>query len=263
MYPSSAADDPIHGIFDLSDRAATVAPRLLWMSRVTSLAVLATSVVVGYLLFTTLLDSRLTLILGLLAVAGGGASLLLLRENERLYREYVERHRTLLRLQEADPSPPIPQGTGPAERLLTHLRETNPRIEQALREDPRAARFRVQAHIHGALRRLDLLLLSHPRGRLGHREPGFAVIARVADGAVEPSTVEQFASEVEAFAPRLGEPLARAILLSPKGGSVADSAYETAKAHSLRIGRRKIPVEIVSERADGTYDLVPLLVEAP
>jgi hypothetical protein len=263
VYPSPPADDPIRGIFDLSDRAANAAPRLRGISRAATILLLATLAIVGYLLFTGLLGNLVSVTLGVVALAGGGAALLLLRENERYYEEYVERHRTLLRLQEADPAPPIPEGHGPAERLLAHLAASNPRVADALAADPRAARFRVQAHVGGSTRRFDLLLLAHGRSRLGKGTAGFALVGRVAPGGIGPETVAAFVEDVNAIAPRLREPLVRAILLTPNGGSIAESAYAAAKRRPVALGPRTVPVELVAERTDGTYDLVPLLVDAP
>jgi hypothetical protein len=263
VYPTPPADDPIHGIFDLADRAAAAAPRLLRISRATTILLAATLGIVAYLLFAVFATNLLSVILGVLTLAGGGVAILLMRENERFYGEYVERHRTILRLQDADPTPPVPEGRGPADRLLLHLRSTNARIERAVSRDPKVARFRVQASVGGSTRAFDLLLLApHQRWSSGDGA-GFAVLARVASSGIEADNVIQFAQDLAAVAPRLKEPLARAILLAPRGKSISVAAYEAARSKPIAAGGRAVPLELIAERPDGTYDLVPLLVDAP
>ncbi|MHB8352370.1 MAG: hypothetical protein ACYDFT_06780, partial [Thermoplasmata archaeon] len=62
----------------------------------------------------------------------------------------------------------------------------------------------------------------------------------------------------------LSAPVARAILLRAAGAQpLTDEVYDYAVVHPVALRSGPVPIEIVTEAPDGTYDLVPYIVGTP
>lgn len=266
MYPPPGVEDPISAIFDLSDRVAEMAPKMRRMYRYTATVVVLFLVIMVILLFVGLRDNLFFALLALVALVFGGLALSLLRETDRFYESYLGRHRTIKLLQEADPAPKIPTGRTPVERLGRYLVQSSPRIKAYLDARPEALRYRVTLPGKGANPAFELAIIA-PGSALyrwtGFGDGGFAAIARLAPESLTPNDIERFAADVRAAARRLPARVVRAILLRPTAGPVPEAVYDLAVGHPVDVPGGTVTVEIVTEQANGTYDLVPHVVGVP
>lgn len=266
MYPPPGVEDPISAIFDLSDRVAEMAPTMRRMYRYTATVVVLFLIIMVFLLFVGLRDNLFFALLALVALVFGGLALSLLRETDRFYASYLGRHRTIKLLQEADPTPKVPAGRTPVERLGRYLAQTSPRIKAYLDARPEALRYRVTLPGKGGTPAFDLVIVA-PGSALyrwtGWGDGGFAALARLAPEALAPADITQMAQDVRAAARRLPARVVRAILLRPTPGPVPEAVYDLAVGHPVDVPGGALTVEIVTEQANGTYDLVPHIVGVP
>ena len=125
-------------------------------------------------------------LLALLGLIAGVISLGLLRQTDRFFRAFAQRHRSIRLIREADPVVKIPDGRTPVERLARYLVQSNPRIESRVKEDPASIRYRGQPARPGRSVPFDLVV-DQPSGVafriFGVGEGGFAVVARMGPDA--------------------------------------------------------------------------------
>ncbi len=272
MRPSGA-EDPLGAVFELSDRTVEMAPTARRRLRRASGVVVVGLLLLVALTVLLLLPVRSGPALALVAVATialGVVALGLLRETDRDLRALVHRQQGVLLFRDADPAPKVPEGRTPVERLTRYLRETNARIDALLREDPGAAKLRVDLPGGERPAPFDLLLV-RPGGAffrsLGLGEAGFAVLARVAPEAVTVADLERFAEDVANVAPHLEALPVRAILVRSGPGPLPDAVYDYALDHPIPVThgftRARSSLEILSENADGTYEAVPYVLGVP
>ncbi len=269
MQPAGA-EDPIAAIFDLSDRTAEMVPTLRRMYRYTATVVVVYLLIMAILLLVSLRSDLFLALLAVVALAFGVIALSLLRQSDRFFRGFSQRHRAIRLFRDADPAPRIPEGRTPVERLGRYLALSNPRIDAWLREEPGALRLRVEFLAGGTKVPFDLAIV-RPGGSmfrsLGTGPAGFALLARLAPDAPTVADLEGFARDVAAVAPHLEGLPARAILLRTHPGPLADAVYDYAVGHPVTVGhgftRARCSLEIVSENSDGTYDLIPYVLGVP
>jgi hypothetical protein len=264
------AEDPIGAIFDLSDRTAQMAPTIRRMYRYTATVVVVYLLIMAFLLLDSLAHDIILAGLAIVALAFGVIALSLLRETDRFFRTFSQRHRAIRLFRDADPAPKVPEGRTPAERLARYLTQSNARIEELLREDPSALRLRVE--LPGDRRKVyfDLAIVAGGSGgyrALGWGRAGFSVLARLGPDAPTPADLEGFERDVAEVAPHLEGLPVRAILLRAHPQPLSDAAYDYAVGHPVRVRRGftegRCSLEIVSENPDGTYDFVPFVLGVP
>ncbi|MCI4348632.1 MAG: hypothetical protein L3J93_00200 [Thermoplasmata archaeon] len=266
MYPPPGVEDPISAIFDLSDRVAAMAPTMRRMYRYTATVVVLFLLIMVILLFVGLASNLGFAVLALVAIVFGGLALSLLRETDRFYASYLQRHRAIKLLQDADPTPKIPKGRTPVERLARYLAQSNRRIGEFLQSHPEALRYRVRLGGQGTSHAFDLMILApaslaHKWMRIG--DPGFAVLARVGPDAPTITVVDPFGPELKLLFRRLPGRLTRAILLRVHPETIPESVYEYLVGHPVELPSGPVSLEIVSEQTDGTYDFVPHVLGIP
>jgi hypothetical protein len=266
MYAPPGAEDPISAIFELSDRAAEMGRTVRRMYRYTATVVVLFLIIMVFLLFVGLATNLFFSLLALVALIFGGIALSLLRETDRFYGTFVERHRAIKLLQDAEPTPKIPAGRTPLERLARYLAQSNPAIGEFLKAHPDALRYQVQLDARGPAVVVDLAIIAP--GSTSHRwfgwgDPGFAVLARVGPDAPAVADVDRFAQEVVRVARRLPGRLRRAILLRVHPVPIPEAVYEYAVGHPIDLPGGPVPVELIGEEANGTYDLVPHVLGVP
>lgn len=260
-------EDPISAIFELSDRAAEMAPAMRRMYRATAAVILLFLVLIVLLLFGALARNPLYAVVALAALVLGGIALTLLRDSDRFYRAYLRRHRSIKLLEATDAAPPIPQGPTAVQRLSRHLAQSNDRIGALLGLHPDAPRFRVDLTGDDPPLAFDLVILASPDRayrwfRMG--DPGFAVVARLGPAAPTRADLEAFARDVGRAARRLPAPVVRAILLrAADAAPLSDEVYDYAVGHPAELRTGPVPLEILTESPDGTYDCVPFIVGVP
>lgn len=269
MVPAGM-EDPVGAVFDLSDRAAEMAPTMRRMYRYTATVVVVYLVIMVILLLVSLRADLFLALLAIVALAFGVVALSLLRETDRFFRAFAQRHRAIRLFRDADPAPRIPEGRTPVERLSRYLAQSNAPIGDLLRDDPEALKLKVE--VPGPQRPIPFdLLIVRPGGSLyrslGAGAAGFAVLARLGPDAPTVADLQRFAQDVTDIAPSLAGLPVRAILLRANPAPLADAVYDYAVGRTIPVAhgftRSHSSLEIVSENANGTYDSVPYVVGVP
>jgi hypothetical protein len=268
--PPPGVEDPIAAVFDLSDRAAQMEPTIRRMYRYTATVVVVYLLIMAYLLLVALAHDLVLVILAVLAIGFGAVALSLLRETDRFFRSFAQRHRVIRLFRDAEPAPKVPEGRTPVERLARYLTLSSPRVEELLKEDSSALRFRVDldAGDHRAPFDLVLMRAGSPLYRyVGLGEAGFAVLAQVGPDSPSLYDLQKFAAEVEAVARHLpGIPL-RSILLRVHPAPLSEPVYEYAVGHPITVRhgwtQGRCTLEVISENPDGSYDFVPHVLGIP
>jgi hypothetical protein len=264
------SEDPIAAVFDLSDRAAQMEPTIRRMYRYTATVVVIYLVIMVVLLLVALAHDLFLALLAVGAIAVGVVALSLLRETDRFIRSFAQRHRVIRLFRDAEPTPKVPEGRTPIERLARYLATSSPTIEQLLREDPQALRYRVALAAGRRTVAFDLVL-GRPGGSLyralGVGDAGYTLLARVGPDAPTLYDLESFATDVAAVAPYLPGLPVRAILLRTHPVPLIEPAYDYAVGHPIAVRRGwthgRCTLEVISENPDGTYDLVPHVLGLP
>jgi hypothetical protein len=267
MSAPPGMEDPISSIFDLSDHVARMAPTMRRMYRYTATVVVLFLVIMVVLLFVGLADNLAFAVLALVALVFGAIALSLLVETDRFYRSFVERHRSIRLLQDADPAPKVPEGRTPVARLTRYLAQTSPRLGEELHLRPDSLRTQVRLPAEGgADAPFDLVWVAPASAGyrwFGAGDAGFAVLARIGPDAPTLADLERFASEVGAVAARLPAQVRRAILLRAHPVPIPEEVYDRAVGRRIPVRGGSVALEIISENADGTYDLVPHVLGVP
>jgi hypothetical protein len=271
VIPGPGAEDPIAAIFDLSDRVAEMAPlvRRLYRYTATILAVWIILMVI-VLLLTLRPDTLFLAVLAALALAAGVIALGLLRQTDRFFRTFVQRHRAIHLMRDAEPIVRIPDGRTPTERLARHLVGSNPSIERLVRETPAALQYRVT--LHAGKREVPFDLAIVRPGSLWYRlfgrgDRGFAIIARLGPDAPTRADLNALETDALAVAPELTAAPVRMILLRTKSVPLPEDVYEYAVGHPVYLrrgfGHSRSTLEVITENADGTYEFVPQVLGIP
>jgi hypothetical protein len=262
-------EDPISALFDLSDRAAAMAPVVRRLYRYTA-AILAVWFVVMVILIVVGLGSGGYLsILALGGLAAGVIAFGLLRQTDRFFHDFVQRHRWIRLLQDAEPGAKVPAGRTPVERLGRYLAQSNPVIEAALREAPDSLRYRAGLRVGDREVPFDLVLVRAGSSWwrwTGFGEPGFSILARQGPDSPTIDDLKHLEADSLSVARTLGGRLCRVILLRGSTAPLADAAYEYAVGHPVELGGSgggRATLEVITENPDGTYDFVPHVLGVP
>jgi hypothetical protein len=261
-------EDPISALFELSDRAAAMAPVVRRLYRYTAAILVVWIVIMAVVILIGLGTASWLSLLAFLGLLGGIIALGLLRQTDRFFREFAQRHRWIHLVREADPVVKVPEGRTPIERLGRYLASSNARVDAALKADPAALRYRVE--LRGAGRTVPFdLVLDVPGtglgGRLGWGEPGFAIVARSGPDAPTVEDLRRLEGDALAVAGGLRGRLARLVLVRTQPIPLPEDVYEYAVGHPVLLpgGRGRGTLEIITENPDGTYDFVPHVLGVP
>lgn len=270
MIPPPGVEDPISSIFDLSDRVAQMAPTVRRLYRYTATILVLWILIMAVVALSTFGSNILLAGLALIGLVIGGLGLSLLRQTDLFFRNFVQRHRAIRLVREADPVTRIPEGRTPVERLTRYLVEENPTVALAAGAKSDAVRYRIS--LPGRERSVPFDLVIERPGSwtwrmFGSGDPGFAIVARLAPAPVGLADLQQLESDVlETRAAFRGAPI-RLILLRPQPAAIPEDAYEYAVGHPVLLGgrfaRHRASLEIITESPDGTYDFVPRVLGVP
>ncbi|HEV2230673.1 MAG TPA: hypothetical protein VGS18_00595, partial [Thermoplasmata archaeon] len=230
MFAPPGVEDPISAIFDLSDRVADMAPTMRRMYRYTATVIVAFLLIMVFLLFVGLAQNVVYALLALVAIVFGFVALSLLRETDRFYRAFAERHRVIRLLQDAEPAPKIPEGRTPMQRLARYLARSSPRIATLLLAHPEALRYRARVGPAASPTVFDLAMIAPSTGfpRLGLGEPGFVVLARLSPDVPTVADLDAFGQEIRGVESKLPARVVRAILLRGQSQPLPESVYDYA-----------------------------------
>jgi hypothetical protein len=270
VNPPPGVEDPISSIFDLSDRVAQMAPTVRRLYRYTATILVLWIVIMAVVTVSTLGSNVVLAGLAILGLVIGVLALSLLRQTDAFFRNFVQRHRAIRLVREADPEAKIPEGRTPIERLTRYLVEENPAVAATVRDTKDAMRYRISLPGRERTAAFDLVIErpgSWTSRAFGRGDSGFAIVARAAPANVTLADLRQLESDVvQAQAAFRGAPL-RLILLRPQPAPLPEDAYEYAVGHPVVFGRRlarhRASLEVITENPDGTYDFVPRVLGVP
>ena len=230
----------------------------------------AAAIIVGVLVILTF-GPGIVLGIVLVALLFLGMTILDLVEDARaLFAYHALRYRVIRAVRDADPIVHVPQGATPVARLLASLRDRNPTIAEMLAH-PQAARSpAILTGKSGVAYEFDAFV-TWPAGMLapfGIGPRGAAVYVKAFGHAPARADLEALRRAVEDVSLALRMPPTRVIALWKSDGThdVPEEAYTflTTEVVSAFVRGRKAScsMELVTEMPDGTYDFIPLIVEA-
>jgi hypothetical protein len=270
VIPPPGVEDPISSIFDLSDRVAQMAPTVRRLYRYTATILVLWIIIMAVVILSTIGRNLLLAGLAILGLVIGVLALSLLRQTDAFFRNFVQRHRAIRLVREADPVVKIPEGRTAIERLTRYLVEENPTVAATLRERNDAVRYRIALPTRDRPVPLDLVIErpgSWAARVFGIGNPGFAIIARLAPANVGLSDLQLLESDVVQAQAGLRGAVVRLILLRPQPAPLPEDAYEYAVGHPVVLGgklaRHRASLEVITESPDGTYDFVPRVLGVP
>jgi hypothetical protein len=270
VNPPRGVEDPISAIFDLSDRVAQLAPTVRRMYRYTASILVLWILLLGFVTLITVGSNLTIAILSVIGLVAGFIALSLLRQTDGFFRSFVQRHRAIRLLREADPIVHVPAGRTPVERLGRYLAQSSPAIESYLTEHPEAHRNRSEFPGHGRPVAFELVI-ERPAGALwrylGRGDAGFAVLARLGPEAPTTADLARLADDAQAVVGRLSAAPVRLILLRTGTVPLPEDVYEWAVGRPAFLARGfaryRVATEIITEGPDGTYDFVPYVLGVP
>lgn len=270
MIPPPGVEDPISSIFDLSDRVAQMAPTVRRLYRYTATILVLWIIIMAVVILSTLGSNPLLAGLAIVGLVIGVLALSLLRQTDAFFRNFLQRHRAIRLVREADPVAKIPEGRTPIERLTRYLVEENPAVAALVRDRNDAVRYRISISAQNRMVPFDLVIErpgSWTARTFGSGDPGFAIVARLAPPNLALPDLQRFESDVvQAQGGFRGAPV-RLILLRSQPAVLPEDAYEYAVGHPVvlggRLARHRASLEVVTESPDGTYDFVPRVLGIP
>ncbi|MBI5000174.1 MAG: hypothetical protein HZB92_01405 [Euryarchaeota archaeon] len=264
-----AVENPLSAIFDLSEDVVQQAPAI-WRAVRYATVFMSVWLAINVVFIVIFLFDKSLLLFILCAVLFviGFAALVMLRRSSRFFKYYVMRHSAIKAVRDADPLVYAPSGTTPAERLVSHLRASMPRLNApdvefavpGIVEGTLGMKYKFDAYLHAPS--------GAPWRLMGLGNPGLSVFVKAFDARPRPEDVLSFRKAVEDVSARTGIQPARAIVLWLNGGGevLDDETYNALLKAQVRFSHgfafSMCAVEMISEYPSGEYDFVPYMAQA-
>ncbi len=213
----------------------------------------------------------LAILLGILYYLGW-IILDMLRDLRKFFDYYAVRHGVILAVRSADPAVRIPEGPDPVTRLLAHIRKASPETEHVMSR-PESTKFNVSIRGAGGItHNFDAMVLAEPSSLwslVGWAYPGWCILVKKYDAPPRLDELKYLKHAAEDVAAARKVPPTRVIALYPvRGGTtVAEDAYQFVTTEVVTLKHRgdvfNCSLELIGEDEDGTYDLVPFIVQSP
>ncbi len=194
----------------------------------------------------------------------------LVRSARSFFDYYALRYRVVRAVREADPVVLVPQGATPVDRLLALLGQRSEAVAGMLAQPQNVRKPAIVTGRSGVAYQFDALLM-WPSGTLapfGIGPGGGAVFVKGFERAPTRMDLEALRRAVEDVSPAIRLPPSRVIALWKSEGTaeIPEETYAfltNEVVHASVGGRtRACSMELVTEMPDGTYDFIPLIVEA-
>ena len=194
----------------------------------------------------------------------------LVRDARGFVDYYARRYRVIRAVREADPVVLVPQGATPVDRLLTHLAQRSPAVATMLASRQYVRVPAILTGRTGVAYQFDAFL-SWPADTLapfGMGHEGSAVYVKAFDRAPTRADLEALRRAVQDVTQAVHLPPGRVIALWKSDGTadVPEEAYTFLTTQvvqgSVRGHAFACSMELVTEMPDGTYDFIPLMVDA-
>ena len=195
----------------------------------------------------------------------------LLQDLRSFFDYFALRHRVIERVRSADPVVYVPEGKDAVARMLSHLGATSPDVRAVLSIPGALAAPALLTGRTGLTYAFDAVLRSAPSAFArvtGLGPAGFAVFVKAFEATPSLADLQALKRAVEDVSAATRVPPARVIALWRAKGdaSVAADAYEFLTRETIVVRIRgstyACSLELAREGDDGTYDFIPMVVEA-
>lgn len=193
-----------------------------------------------------------------------------IQDVRRFLGYYALRHRVVRAVREADPVVLVPQGATPVDRLLALLGQRSPAVAAMLANPQCVRRPAILTGRSGVAYQFDAFLM-WPAGTLAPIGAGPMGSAVYVKAFVRPPTradLEALRRAVEDVSPAVRLPPSRVVAVWKSDGTdIPEDAYAFLTSEVVRVPMRgrtfSCSVELAAEMPDGTYDLIPMVMEPP
>ncbi len=194
----------------------------------------------------------------------------LMRDLRSFFDYFALRHRVIDRVRKADPVVYVPEGKDAVQRILAYLATTNSDARGVMAIPGAVVAPALLTGRTGLTYSFDAYVRQKPSSlwrAVSLGSPGFAVYVKAFDGAPTLGALQAFKTAVEDVSLSTRIPPARILVLWRAKGeeSVSPDVYEflTKEAARVRLRRSSFAcsLELATERDDGTYDFIPMVVE--
>src|SRR5438105_4146642 len=196
----------------------------------------------------------------------------LMRDLRSFFDYFALRHRVIQRVRQADPVVYVPEGKDAVQRILSHLAATNLDVRGLMAVPGAVAIPALLTGKTGLTYSFDAYV-RQPASFLWKTvslgTPGFAVFVKAFDKAPTAEDLKALKAAIEDASLAARIPPARILVLwRAKGNeSVSADAYEFLTKEAIRVRLRAstfaCSLDLAIERHDGTYDIIPLVLEPP
>jgi len=267
-----AMENPIAAIFDLSDSVNSQVPRIKKMIQYSGVFVVVWLAVNFVLLFLFLAQGNLVifLLLFVFLVLGGFGLYMMFNVNE-FFDYFSRRHLAIKLIRDADELVYVPKGSDSVQSYIAYLRKVNPRLDQAILQDPHMLHAPVLLMgASGITYNFDAHVFKAPAttfGMFGFGDMGYAFYLKAFEHTPNLSEVMALERAVQDITTRTVTCPSRIVILVDKkvGAMVDEEVYQhvTTKKPVIKVGRKKcvVNLQVVSIDEDNTYDFVPVIAE--
>jgi len=196
----------------------------------------------------------------------------MLRDIRKFFDFYVVRHAVIKAVRDANPVVKIPEGPDPVARLLTYLKHASSDTEHVMSQPDAVKRGVTLRGASGIAHDFDAMVLAQPSSLwslIGWAYPGWCMLVKMFGGPPKLDELKYLKHAAEDVAATMKVPPSRVIALwqMKDGQSISDEAYQFVTSQVVTFRHHGdtfvCSLEIVGEDEDGTYDLVPFVVQNP
>jgi len=217
-------------------------------------------------------SSLLVMILFVVLYFLGWIILDMLRDIRRFFDFYVVRHAVIKAVRDSNPVVKIPDGPDPVARLLAYLKKASPETAHVMSQANTVKRAVSLRGASGIAHDFDAIVIAQPSSLwslTGWAYPGWCMLVKSFAGPPKLDELKYLKHAAEDVVAVLKTPPSRVIALwqMKDGLSVGDDAYQFVTSQVVNFRRHGdaflCSLEIIGEEEDGTYDLVPFVVQNP
>jgi hypothetical protein len=196
----------------------------------------------------------------------------MLRDIRKFFDFYVVRHAVIKAVRDANPVVKIPEGPDPVARLLTYLKRASSETEHVMSQPDAVKRGVTLRGASGIAHDFDAMVLAQPSSLwslTGWAYPGWCMLVKMFGGPPKLDELKYLKHAAEDVTATMKVPPSRVIALwqMKDGQSMSDEAYQFVTSQVVTFRHHGdtfvCSLEIVGEDEDGTYDLVPFVVQNP
>ena len=194
----------------------------------------------------------------------------LLRDLRKFIDYYNVRHRVIRVVRDADPVVRIPDGNDPISRLLEYMRRSSSETAHVM-SLPGTVRTGISLQgMSGTAHTFDAVILAQPSSLwtlTGWAYPGWCILIKRMEGPPRLDDLKYLKHAAEDVTAKMKVPPSRVIAFwtMKEGQSVAEYAYQFVTGQVVTFRRRgdsfRCSLEMIAEATDGSYDLVPFVVQ--